>query len=165
MLRCIHCGACLNHCPVYSAIGGHAYGWVYPGPMGSVLTPLMQGLNEGKDLPFASTFCGRCEEVCPMSIPLPKLLRQHRNHIHTEKLNSSRSRFGLALWAYFAHHPRLYRPAINLVSSLLALLGKNNGRFSRVPFASAWTKSKDLPSPQAGSFVSTWNKHHKVKKS
>ena len=79
MLRCIRCGACLNHCPVYSAVGGHAYGWVYPGPMGAVLTPLMVGLDEGRPLPNASTLCGRCEEVCPMSIPLPTLLREHRS--------------------------------------------------------------------------------------
>ena len=72
MLRCIHCGACLNHCPVYSAIGGHAYGWVYPGPMGAVLTPLMIGLQQAPDLPQASSLCGRCAEVCPMSIPLDR---------------------------------------------------------------------------------------------
>src|SRR5690606_3205173 len=76
MLRCIRCGACLNHCPVYASVGGHAYGWVYPGPMGSVLTPLMTSLEQGHELPNASTFCGRCEEVCPMGIPLPQLLRQ-----------------------------------------------------------------------------------------
>ena len=72
MLRCIRCGACLNHCPVYGAVGGHAYGWVYPGPMGSVLTPLMIGLDEGHVLADASSLCGRCEAVCPMSIPLPR---------------------------------------------------------------------------------------------
>ncbi len=72
MLRCIRCGACLNHCPVYNAVGGHAYGWVYPGPIGSVVTPALVGIENAKHLPNASTFCGRCEEVCPMRIPLPK---------------------------------------------------------------------------------------------
>ena len=72
MLRCIRCGACMNHCPVYHAIGGHAYGWVYPGPMGAVLTPSLIGVAEGGQLPNASTFCGRCEEVCPVRIPLPE---------------------------------------------------------------------------------------------
>ena len=71
MLRCIRCGACLNHCPVYGAIGGHAYGSLYPGPMGAVLTPALQGIERARDLPNASSFCGRCEEVCPMGIPLP----------------------------------------------------------------------------------------------
>ena len=72
MLRCIRCGACMNHCPVYHAVGGHAYGWVYPGPMGAVLTPSLIGVDKGGQLPNASTFCGRCEAVCPMRIPLPK---------------------------------------------------------------------------------------------
>ena len=78
MLRCIRCSACMNHCPVYGAIGGHAYGWVYPGPMGSVLTPQLVGIDAAGQLPNASTFCGRCEEVCPMHIPLPKMMRHWR---------------------------------------------------------------------------------------
>lgn len=94
MLRCIRCGACLNHCPVYGAVGGHAYGWVYPGPMGAVLTPLMVGLEEGGPLANASTLCGRCEEVCPMSIPLPRLLRRHRRREFAQRLTPPRARLG-----------------------------------------------------------------------
>src|SRR5690606_11243483 len=78
MLRCIRCGACINHCPIYHAVGGHAYGWVYSGPMGAVLTPALIGIEEAGHLPNASTFCGRCEEVCPMRIPLPKMMRHWR---------------------------------------------------------------------------------------
>src|SRR5436190_10454122 len=78
MLRCIRCGACLNHCPVYGAIGGHAYGSLYTGPMGAVLTPALQGIRHAHDLPNASTLCGRCEEVCPVRIPLPAMLRKWR---------------------------------------------------------------------------------------
>src|SRR5712675_110651 len=78
MLRCIRCSACINHCPVYAAVGGHAYGWVYPGPMGSVLTPQLIGMKEAGNLPNASTFCGRCESVCPVKIPLPKMMRHWR---------------------------------------------------------------------------------------
>jgi L-lactate utilization protein LutC/ferredoxin len=78
MLRCIRCGACMNHCPVYQNVGGHAYGWVYPGPMGSVLTPLLAGLDQAIDLPNASTLCGQCAVVCPVKIPLPDLLRHLR---------------------------------------------------------------------------------------
>ena len=78
MLRCIRCGACMNHCPVYQSVGGHAYGWVYPGPMGAVLTPSLIGVETGGQLPNASTFCGRCEAVCPMRIPLPKMMRHWR---------------------------------------------------------------------------------------
>jgi L-lactate dehydrogenase complex protein LldF len=78
VLRCIRCAACINHCPIYSSIGGHAYGWVYPGPIGSVLTPALVGIEEAGDLPNASTLRGRCESVCPMKIPLPKMLRHWR---------------------------------------------------------------------------------------
>jgi len=164
MLRCIHCGACLNHCPVYNTIGGHAYGWVYPGPMGSVLTPLMQGLKEGQHLPFASTLCGRCEEVCPMSIPLPQLLRQHRIQAHKEKINSTRSRLALKLWALFALHPRLYRLGTNIFVKLLSWLGKTTGSIRQLPFSHAWTQSRDLPSPQGQSFISAWKKQQKNKR-
>ena len=76
MLRCIRCGACMNHCPVYQKIGGHAYGWVYPGPMGSVLTPSYVGLENALDLPQAATMCGECHVVCPVAIPLPNLPAQ-----------------------------------------------------------------------------------------
>src|SRR6201993_4478063 len=78
MLRCIRCSACMNHCPVYAAVGGHAYGWVYSGPMGAVLTPSLLGVAEAGHLPNASTFCGQCESVCPVKIPLPKLMRHWR---------------------------------------------------------------------------------------
>lgn len=164
MLRCIHCGACLNHCPVYNAIGGHAYGWVYPGPMGSVLTPLMQGLKEAHDLPFASTFCGRCEEVCPMSIPLPRLLRQHRIREHEEKINSAHSRLGIKLWGLLARHPKLYRLVINITVNLLGRVGKRRGGISWLPLASAWTHSRDLPAPQGRSFISAWDKQRDKEK-
>lgn len=163
MLRCLHCGACLNHCPVYNAIGGHAYGWVYPGPMGAVLTPLIQGLHTSGDLPFASSFCGRCEEVCPVCIPLPQLLRQHRMHAHVQKINSTRSRLGLALWALFARHPGLYRPAIKILTALLGWKGKHSGRFSYLPLAGGWTQSKDMPAPPGQSFVSAWKKQQHTK--
>src|SRR5947209_9784317 len=78
MLRCIRCGACMNHCPIFGAIGGHAYGWVYPGPMGAVLTPALIGVDLAGNLPNASTFCGRCQEVCPVRIPLPRMMRDWR---------------------------------------------------------------------------------------
>jgi len=101
MLRCFRCGACLNHCPVYGSVGGHAYGWVYPGPMGSVVTPAMIGIENAPDLPHACTLNGRCAEVCPMSIPLPKLLREHRRQTFLKNLQSPASRYGLSLWAAF----------------------------------------------------------------
>jgi len=155
MLRCIHCGACLNHCPVYSAIGGHAYGWVYPGPMGAVLTPLMIGMKEAQHLPQASSLCGRCEEVCPLSIPLPKLLREHRFQIHEEQVNSSQSRWALALWGFVARHPNLYQLLTRFGIGLLHRFAGKRSRFKRMPFASAWTKWRDFPAPQSQTFMSS----------
>ncbi len=102
MLRCIRCGACLNHCPVYQSIGGHAYGSVYPGPMGAVLSPQFQGVKEARDLPRASSFCGRCVEVCPMQIPLTKLMRHWRERTAGDE--SFISRFQMRLWAGLAAH-------------------------------------------------------------
>lgn len=156
MLRCIRCGACLNHCPVYGAVGGHAYGWVYPGPMGSVLTPLLIGLEEAAALPNASTFCGRCEEVCPMHIPLPRLLRQLRVREHEAKLSPPRARLALAAWGFLAKRPRLYRWVTGAAVGLLGLLGRHTGRFKRLPFADGWTAARDLPAPQGKTFQAAW---------
>jgi L-lactate dehydrogenase complex protein LldF len=107
MLRCIRCGACMNHCPVYHAVGGHAYGWVYPGPMGSVLTPSLIGVDKAGHLPNASTFCGRCESVCPVRIPLPKMMRHWREREFERHLTPATQRKGLDIWAFFAKRPAL----------------------------------------------------------
>ncbi|MBI5937393.1 MAG: iron-sulfur cluster-binding protein [Betaproteobacteria bacterium] len=162
MLRCIRCGACLNHCPVYGAVGGHAYGWVYPGPMGAVLTPLMVGLKEGRPLPNASTLCGRCEAVCPMSIPLPKMLREHRRREFVQGLTPPRGRWALAAWAYGARRPWLYRKLGRWMVAMLKLMSGGRGRFRSLPFAGAWTAARDLPAPQGGTFMDQWQrrKHH-----
>src|SRR6201984_647902 len=109
MLRCIRCSACMNHCPVYAAVGGHAYGWVYPGPMGAVLTPGLIGIEQAGHLPNASTFCGKCESVCPVKIPLPKLMRHWREREFERHLTPRTVRQGLALWAFIARRPKLYR--------------------------------------------------------
>ncbi|MCH8189458.1 MAG: iron-sulfur cluster-binding protein, partial [Proteobacteria bacterium] len=108
ILRCIRCGACYNHCPVYTSVGGHAYGWVYGGPMGAVLTPALIGLAEARHLPSATPFCGRCEEVCPMQIPLPKMMRHWREQSFQRRLTPGRERLAVALWAWFARRPALY---------------------------------------------------------
>ena len=156
MLRCIRCGACLNHCPVYGAIGGHAYGWVYPGPMGSVLTPRILGLREAPDLPQACTLNGRCEDVCPVRIPLPALLRQLRVEAFSERITPARVRFTLGLWALLAKHPRLYHGVMAIVAGVLGRLGRRRGRFRRLPLARGWTKARDLPAPARQTFHSAW---------
>ena len=157
MLRCIRCGACLNHCPVYNSVGGHAYGWVYPGPMGSVLTPSLIGVEEAGHLPNASSFCGRCEEVCPMRIPLPKMMRHLREREFDRGLGSQSVRTGIRMWAFYAKRPELYRALANLKFSILGFLGRGKGRFRWLPGAGGWTKYRDFPAPQpGGTFQAQW---------
>ena len=152
MLRCIRCGACMNHCVVYRQIGGHAYGGVYPGPMGAVLTPVLAGLERSRDLPSACTMNGRCAEVCPVQIPLPTLLRAWRGRSWRERLEPSGLRYGIGLWAAVARRPRLYRFASGAGVRLLRRLGKG-GWISRLPLAGGWTGSRDFPKPAGRTFM------------
>ncbi|MGE3625865.1 MAG: LUD domain-containing protein, partial [Hyphomicrobiales bacterium] len=156
MLRCIRCGACMNHCPVYNAVGGHAYGWVYPGPMGAVLTPSLIGVDEAGHLPNASTFCGRCEAVCPMRIPLPKMMRHWREREYEKGNVPVAYRTGLKLWAFLAQRPRLYRAFAAIGMPLLALAGGGRRRFRSLPLAGGWTHDRDFPAPQGRTFQSQW---------
>ena len=156
MLRCIRCGACMNHCPVYRAVGGHSYGWVYPGPMGAVLTPSLIGVDEAGHLPNASTFCGRCESVCPMRIPLPKMMRHWREREFERHLNPPAYRYGLKMWAFFARRPGLYRFAVNLEMPLLARLAGKRRRFRKLPLAGGWTRYRDFPAPEGKTFQQLW---------
>ncbi|HEY0523102.1 MAG TPA: LutB/LldF family L-lactate oxidation iron-sulfur protein [Stellaceae bacterium] len=156
MLRCIRCAACINHCPVYGSVGGHSYGWVYSGPMGSVLTPQLVGIDKAGHLPNASTFCGKCESVCPMKIPLPKMMRHWREREFERKLQPSSYRAGLKLWAFFAQRPQLYRTAAAVGARLLGAFGRNRGRFRSLPLASGWTGVRDMPAPQGRSFHEMW---------
>jgi L-lactate dehydrogenase complex protein LldF len=156
MLRCIRCGACMNHCPVYNAIGGHAYGWVYPGPMGAVLTPLFIGLDKAKDLPNACTLNGHCSDVCPVRIPLPELLRKLRNLQFERGIAPPALRWGLKAWTFVATRPRLYHAVTGPAVRVLAALGGRRGRLARLPLAGAWTHARDLPAPQGRTFMSAW---------
>jgi L-lactate dehydrogenase complex protein LldF len=161
MLRCIRCGACMNHCPVFNAIGGHAYGWVYPGPMGAVLTPALIGVDQAGHLPNASTFCGRCEEVCPVRIPLPRMMRSWREREFERHLSPATVRGGLKFWAFFAKRPGLYGLATALAARALALLGRSKGRFRWLPLASGWTGHRDFPAPQGGTFQAQWQRRRR----
>ena len=162
MLRCIRCGACMNHCPVYAAVGGHAYGWVYPGPMGAVLTPSLIGIDKAGHLPNASTFCGRCEEVCPVRIPLPKLMRHWREREFERHLSPATVRWGLGFWAFFARRPWLYRPATRLAMKTLARFGGRRGRMHWLPLAGSWTRHRDFPVPERDTFQAQWKKRLKA---
>jgi L-lactate dehydrogenase complex protein LldF len=156
MLRCIRCGACMNHCPIYHAVGGHAYGWTYPGPMGAVLTPSLIGVNEAGHLPNASTFCGRCQSVCPMHIPLPKMMRHWREREYERHLQPLPARTGLKLWATLARRPALYQVATRLQAKAMHLIGRRKGRFGWLPLAGGWTRHRDFPAPEGKTFQQLW---------
>lgn len=156
ILRCIRCGACQNHCPVYGVIGGHAYGSLYSGPVGAVLTPALTGIADARHLPNASTFCGACEAVCPVKIPLPELMRRWRQDEHAGKLTPPGQRRGLAVWSAFARRPRLYHAAARFIAAILGALGKKHGAFRRLPFGRGWTATRDFPAPQGRTFQQLW---------
>ena len=152
MLRCIRCGACMNHCPVYQKIGGHAYGWVYPGPMGSVLTPSYVGVEQTLDLPQASTLCGECHVACPVKIPLPDLLRKLREKQFERGLRPGFEYLAFAGWAFVAKRPALYRFATRMAARVLKFLGGERRLIRSLPLASGWTDNRDMPAPAGKTF-------------
>ncbi|MBL8707742.1 MAG: lactate utilization protein [Rhodospirillaceae bacterium] len=156
MLRCIRCGACLDHCPVYHSVGGHAYGWVYSGPIGSLLNPAIIGIENAKPLPNASSLCGRCESVCPMRIPIPKMLRHWREREFQQALAPQAERSGIRFWAFFARRPLLYRLGTRIAARLLSAMAGKRGRLTNVPLAQGWTRFRDLPAPQGRTFHDQW---------
>jgi L-lactate dehydrogenase complex protein LldF len=163
-LYCLRCGACLNHCPVYRKIGGHNYPWVYSGPIGSVIGPLYRGLERDSWLPFASSLCGACVEVCPVRIDLPKLLldlRSEINELKTRQGQGRQERSGFRLWAWVMSRPRIYGMLGNIASILLRAPG--SGRWlRRVPAlmnigpVRAWMSERDLPALPKRSFRQLW---------
>jgi L-lactate dehydrogenase complex protein LldF len=163
MLRCIRCAACMNHCPVYGAVGGHAYGATYPGPMGAVLTPMLVGVENAGQLPNASTFCGKCESVCPVKIPLPNLMRHWREREFERHLTPPAMRYGLGFWAFFAKRPALYRLATRAAAFGLGLLGRKQGAFTSLPLAGGWTGSRNFPAPEGDTFFAKYAKRQRQK--
>ena len=153
MLRCIRCGACMNHCPVYQKIGGHAYGWVYPGPMGAVLTPSYAGLENSLDLPQAATLCGECHVVCPVKIPLPDLLRKLRERQFDRHLRPWRERWALWAWGFVAMRPHLYRLIFGLTNRALRIMARGRGYIAFLPLGSGWSRFRDLPVPKGKNFA------------
>jgi L-lactate dehydrogenase complex protein LldF len=151
-LACIRCGACLNACPVYQQIGGHAYGSVYPGPIGSVITPQLIGIQKAAQLPYASSLCGACREVCPVKIDIPRLLLHLRAEI-SEKQPGGRAKERLAfkLWAVIMTRPRLYEKT--------AIAARFFQRWFKPPLK-AWTSGRDLRPLEAESFREHWRRTH-----
>ena len=142
----------MNHCPVYQTIGGHAYGWVYPGPMGSVLTPLYQGLNKARDLPHAATLCNQCGVVCPVKIPLPELLRKLREKQVEKHLRPWMERIALKGWAWVASKPKLYALGTWFGVRYLNWLADGSDRIRVLGTAPEWTLGRDFPAPEGKTF-------------
>jgi L-lactate dehydrogenase complex protein LldF len=151
-LRCIRCGACMNHCPVYQNIGGHPYGWVYPGPIGSVLTPAYAGIENAIDLPNAATMCNQCGIVCPVKIPLPDLMRKLREKQVEMGLRPGSERFGLKLWAWAAARPAVYGLMTRIAARIGRRLGGSERLIHSLPGGSGWTAERDLPAPAGKTF-------------
>jgi len=151
-LRCIRCGACMNHCPVYQSVGGHAYGWVYPGPIGSILTPMYVGLEKAQDLPMASTMCNQCGVVCPVRIPLPDLQRKLREAAFAGGLRPWYERAALKAWSWVALRPSLYALATRVAARALKAMGGRERLIHRLPVASSWTDGRDMPAPAGRTF-------------
>src|SRR5258706_4858335 len=149
MLRCIRCGACMNHCPVYRAVGGHRYGWGYPGPMGSVLTPSYAALGNALDLPHAATLCGACSVACPVEIPLPELLRKLREKQMDRGLGPRGEGGAGRPWSWAAKRPRLYALATAVAVRFLRILGGRNGMIVALPFGREWTNGRFFPAPRS----------------
>jgi L-lactate dehydrogenase complex protein LldF len=152
MLRCIRCGACMNHCPVYQTIGGHAYGWVYPGPMGAVLTPLYVGMENALELPHAATLCNQCGVVCPVKIPLPDLLRTLREKQTARGMRPLLERLALRAWAWVAARPTLYHMGTRVAVRYLHWLADGKASIPVLGAAPEWTLGRDFPAPEGRTF-------------
>jgi len=156
ILACIRCGACLNHCPVYRAIGGHAYGSVYPGPIGSVFTPAQRGVSHASALPHASSLCGACREVCPVGIEIPTLLLRLRARVESRRAAPGWLRAGVAAFGATASRPALY----SLAGSALRWWGRLFARKGWIGWLpgplGGWTATRDFPAPAPRPFSQLW---------
>lgn len=159
ILNCIRCGACLNVCPVYRHIGGHAYGSVYSGPIGAVLTPILNGFDCWEELPYASSLCAACTEACPVKIPLHDMLINLRQEETVEKRNSWTERAAFRTYAKVASNPKLYSSALKLAKLALKPYSNKQGFIEKAPGPlKEWTKARDLPLPAAESFRDWWKR-------
>jgi L-lactate dehydrogenase complex protein LldF len=162
-LYCIRCGACLNTCPVYRKIGGHSFPWVYSGPIGAILTPQFMGVSHEPGLPFASSLCGACGEVCPVKIDIPKVLLELRSDVKKSEAREHQNRLeklAFRAFAWMMTHPRLYEMAGRIAASV-APAGDGKWLSSvppimNLPPVRAWLSQRDLPPPPPRSFRDQW---------
>ena len=158
ILYCIRCGACLNACPVYQQVGGHAYGSVYPGPVGAVLTPGLRGLAGWEDLPQASSLCGACREVCPVRIDIPRMLLSLRAESTRLELTPAWATSGLRMLRRLAVRPKAFRMAQRLAARATRLVARD-GWIRWLPgHLSAWTRQRDFPAFASETFMQRWER-------
>ncbi|MCR6106207.1 iron-sulfur cluster-binding protein [Salipaludibacillus agaradhaerens] len=163
-LQCIRCAACINVCPVYRHVGGHSYGSIYPGPIGAVLTPLLEGYEDYKELPYASSLCAACTDACPVKIPLHELLIEHRREIVE---NSGHSTFAEKLamkgYAFAASHPGLYKVGSSQAPSFIKSVakGEEDGKGKGPGPVKLWTSIRDLPESGGESFRKWFSEREK----
>lgn len=155
-LYCLRCGACLNACPVYRRIGGHAYGYAYSGPIGAVIAPALLGIERVPDLPYASTLCGACRDVCPVRIDIPRLLLMWRARIAAVVPRSWGERVLVGGWRRLASSPRLYRLLSPVARVGSALVTRVPALALLIPPLAAWRRGRDLPRPARRSFHARW---------
>ncbi|HEV2447624.1 MAG TPA: LutB/LldF family L-lactate oxidation iron-sulfur protein [Candidatus Sulfopaludibacter sp.] len=164
-LYCIRCGACLNTCPVYRKIGGHSFPWVYSGPIGAILTPQFMGVSHEPGLPFASSLCGACGEVCPVKIDIPQILLELRSDVkksETREKTNRLEKLAFRAFAWLMTHPRLYELAGRMAASMAP--SENGGWVRSVPAAMnlppvrAWLSQRDLPPAPSKSFREMWRR-------
>lgn len=166
-LNCIRCGACMNACPVYRKVGGHSYGWVYPGPIGSIVSPVLTGLKDGSRLPAASTLCGACHEACPVKINIPRMLLELRSQTAEGKPDPSQrdsSASERIVWRAW-RNGMMKRSRFNLASKLgrwfTAPMNRNGWMSKAPPPISGWTRSRDFPAPAKETFAQKFAKRKK----
>ncbi|AMW17457.1 LutB/LldF family L-lactate oxidation iron-sulfur protein [Glaesserella parasuis] len=157
VLRCIRCGACLNTCPAYRQIGGHGYGSIYPGPIGSVISPLLGGYEEFKELPYACSLCTACNSVCPVKIPLAQLILKHREHIAQNGMTPAAERLSIFGFNFANSHPTLWKVGVNIGAKVVGKFIKNGKAPIQVGALAEWTKARDLPSAEGESFREWFN--------
>lgn len=159
-LTCIRCGACLNTCPVYQNVGGHSYGWVYPGPIGAVVTPLMVGIHNASPLPHASSLCGSCKAACPVDINLPDMLLKLRADLVKEGDADPAITMGIKGWAAAMQSTRLFEFGGSAASLGTRILAGNNPTLNRLPGPLGnWTHNRDFPPFAPKSFHQLWREH------
>ena len=155
-LSCLRCGACLNVCPVYQQIGGHAYGYTYPGPIGILLTAMLEGTRSVRDLAHASSLCGACADACPVRIDIPRMLIALRREVDEKKIAPWVERVAFTLLARLLTRPALYRLAVS-AGRVLQRPFVREGTISRLPFfLNDWTRTRDLPAVAARTFQERW---------